>query len=260
MRRKYKPNVIPLKIRVWLAIAAAFLSLFALAEFATGYTFLPGKRGGVLLSGIPTVMIAVASLALCLAALLTIVDHYDKRPNEHHYRRVKSWCYKATFYLFIGAPFVEILEHILRHKGIGVFPDFHGFARTFTFYSPDLQRFQSYIDPLADMFLAIVGVSILLILLGMVLVKYFPRVPKRYGFLFGAWGFLGFWYVFLVSTVQDFLLGEIATNGVVYSAINEPAKFNAVLLMHFLIAAFMLLASAAFIVGIITKRLKIMDE
>ena len=254
MRKNYKPNFIPLKTRVWMLIGMVLLLLFTLAEFATGYTFLPGKRGGVLLSGIPTFMVAFASLSLCLAAFLTIVDHYDKRPNEHHYQFFKSLCYKATLYLFIAAPFVELFEFILLHNGIDVFPDFHGFADKFTFYSPELHQYLSYIDPLIDMSLVVAGVAFVFIGVGLVLMKYIQGVAKWFGFLFGALGFLGISFFFFAFTINDFLLGEIESNGVIYRAINEPAKFNAILLMHFVVGIFMLLLSIVGVVGMITQR------
>ena len=118
MRKNYKPNFIPLKTRVWLLIGVVFLLLFTLAEFAIGYTFLSGKRGGVLLSGIPTFMVAFASLSLCLAAFLTIVDHYDKRPNEHHY--LKEVIISKNLKLGLRA------NHAFKKRTI------YGFMHTFT--------------------------------------------------------------------------------------------------------------------------------
>ena len=87
---KYKPNVVSLNRRLALAICVVFLLIFALAELATGYTYVLGKRGGYLLSGIPTLMIALSASALCAAAMSMIIDHYDKRENESSYAATRA--------------------------------------------------------------------------------------------------------------------------------------------------------------------------
>ena len=130
----------------------------------------------------------------------------------------------------------------------------------FTFYSPDLHRYLSYIDPLVDTSLVVGGVSIVFIVLGWVLMKYFPGLSKRIGILLVALGLFGVSFIFLAFTIQNFLLGEVEEHSVVYKAINEPAKFNTVLLMYFILADFLLFLSAAVIVGIISKRIKPLDD
>jgi len=214
----------------------------------------------MLVSGIPTIMIALGSLALSFAALLTIIDHYDKRPNEHHYHSIKKILYKAAFFLIILAPLIEILESIMLLQGIHVFPRFNGFAGNYTFYSPELNNYIPYIDALLENSLLIVGVSIMMIVIGVMLKKFFQDTSKKYIAILMLPGFIGMSYVFILFLIKDFLSGVVEENSIVYTAVNEPAKFNAILLTQFIIAISMFLASFIAFIAVITNRLKLVDE
>lgn len=258
MGKKHKPNFIPLKFRVLSGVGAVYLLLFTVAVLAMGHVFLPGKYGrGILLSGIPTLMIVFASLAVCLIAILTIIDHYDKRPNEHKYESIKITCIKIAAVLYLGAPFVEILEMILVHNNIHLLPKFHGFAENYTFYSPDLQKYAPYIEPLTNsagwLFLAF----FVLTLSGIGINKYYPTVSKRIVVVLTGLGMFCMSAAILFFSFEDFLSGQTTDDDLVYKALEEPAKFNAVLLTNFVIGAFMMLASLYAVVAIITNRIKI---
>ena len=255
--KKYTPNFISLRQRTGLAFAVMLLLVFITAVLANGYTFIPGRRGGVLLSGIPTLLVALSALALCFAALLTIIDHYDRRPNEHHYRAIKYICFKSALYLFFAALFFEFSEFLLRSSGIDIFPDFHGFAEHFTFYTPELERYIHYIQPLEHLAMFIGVMSIVLVLIGGLIKKYFDGVFTRLALFLISLGLFGMATLFLEIITMDFLHGEISANGVTYRALSEPAKFNAILLTNFIICAFLLLLSMAGIIGILTNRLKL---
>lgn len=83
---------------------------FAVMAGANGLVYLPGKRSEVMLSGVPTLLIVVASLALTAASALYVIDHYDRRPNEATYQasmRTLAWMAAG---LYIAAP---IMEHLM---------------------------------------------------------------------------------------------------------------------------------------------------
>lgn len=259
--KKHRPNFIPLKTRVFLAVCALFLLAFVLAELAIGYTYLPGRRGGFLLSGIPTLMIAISAATLLLAAVLTIVDHYDRRPNEESYKAVKLVCFKISFYLFVAAPFVELFESLLSLGGINPFPKFHGIAEQYSFYSPELKVYAHYLAPIKNSESSILILSILLLGVGFFVEKFFAGRAKQFVVLVAAIGMLGLSSVWLTSTTSDLLRGEVtagrrASKRVVHAE-NEPAKFNAILLTHFSLGGLMFISSAVVILGVITNRIRL---
>lgn len=100
--RKHKPNFIARKTRVICAITAVLLLCYIAAHLAIGYIYLPTKRGGVLLSGMPALAIMASIFFLSLPATLTIIDHYDKRPNEKTYKSLKTACLRISLYFFRG--------------------------------------------------------------------------------------------------------------------------------------------------------------
>ena len=258
--KKYKPNFVSLKVRIWSAVGAVYLLCFMTAILAMGYVFLPGKRSGVLLSGFPTLMIAIGALTLCAAIVLTIVDHYDARQNEHVYKAAKIFCYKITAVLFIGAPIIEILEAILLYNGIDVLPNFHGFAENYTFYSPAFNEYSKRAEGLVDATSWVVLAFFVFGASGWAINKYLTTISKRVVVLLFGISMLCLSFSILVFTLNDFLSGETSNADIVYRAVEEPAKFNAILLTNFVIGAVMLLASMVAVVGLISNRIKVSSE
>lgn len=258
--KKYTPNSIPLKARIWLAAGIVVFLLFATAELFIGYTYLPGRNGGFLISGFPTLLLVFASLSLCLAMALTIVDHYDKRPNEHMYKQAKKLCYYTTFYLVIAAPAVEFVNVIFLSFGIDIFPDVRGLASGFTFYSPAWKQYLVYVDPIVGEGLSVIGVSVLLLVVAFVIMQYYPQVPTRVWVLLGCMSLFGFFFIFLVATLQDIFSGKLRVNGSVITAVVEPAKYNAIILTHLTISILMTLACLAAFLAIALNRVKFIDQ
>lgn len=255
--KKHRPNFISLRIRVLLLICALFLMVFALAEVALGYTYLPGKRGGFFLSGIPTLMLAAAATVLLAAVVLTIVDHYDKRPNEVAYKAAKSACYKVSLFLFLGAPFFELTERLLNLAGYSPFPSFHGIASQYSLHSPEFKNYAKYLAPIENQAPIIVVGSVLSLLIGFVVDKFFANRFRRFSLLLLGLGMMGMSLLWVVNATRDLMVGEVRyrTNHIVYSEA-EPAKFNAILLTHFSLSGFMLLMSGFVVVGLVTNRIK----
>jgi len=258
--KRHTPNVIPLRGRVALAMGALFLFFFVLAEVATGYTYLPTKRGGILLSGIPTLMISFSAIALIVALLLTIVDHYDRRPNEASYKKARSVCFKTAIFLFLAAPVVELTEKFLRAAGHNIFPQFKGLANTYTFYSPHLREYVTYLTPVLDHEIEISAVSVVMMLIFYGFERFWKNTGRRLVLLIGFVGLFGLSMVWVVNATENFLTGEVTSGSRssknVVHAKDEPAKFNAVLLTHFTLGGFMLIASGFAVVGVLTNRIK----
>jgi hypothetical protein len=247
----YRPNKISRRARVLLALSVGLLLLVVGAELATGYTYLPGKRGGLLLSGIPTLAIAASLIALCAACVLTIIDHYDKRPNEDIYKANRRIFLKAAFWLFLAAPFLQLAISLLQLAGVNL-PTFPGIANHYTLHSSELQQYVRYVNPVLDRALLIGLVSALLGGLGLLMEKLSPGQRKRStAVLIGA-GLLGLSSLLLASATRNFLSGEVETGRRHYREVvraeNSPAKFNAVLLTHFGIGGILFSASIATLV------------
>ncbi len=255
------PNVVPAKVRIGLAICAVFLLIYMCGGLATGYTYLPGKRGGLLLSGIPTLFIVAAASALFLAALLTIVDHYDRRPNEASYAFTRKTYRRAALYLFIAAPFAELAHRLLLDNGIDIFPNAHGLAENYTFYSPRLHALKRFLDPITSNVLWIGLLSFGTGGVGILIDKYSHSAGfRRIASLLISVSMLGVSLFAMAGGAQDFLNGEVkrGRQSAEYTiqAELEPAKFNAILLTHFAMSGMLFTASAFVLVGVATNRIK----
>jgi len=258
---RHIPNVIPAKARIVLTFCAVGLLIYMCAGLATGYTYLPGRRGGILLSGIPTLFIVAAASSLFLAALLTIVDHYDTRPNEAAYAVTRKTYLRAALYLFIAAPFAELAHRLLLDSGIDVLPNVRGLAENYTFYSPRLHALKRYLDPITSNVIWIGLLSFGTSGIGILVDKYSRSAGlRRIGLLLISVSMLGVSLFAMAGGAEDFLDGEVKggsrTNPYTIQAEQEPAKFNAILLAHFALSGILFTASAFVLVGVITNRIK----
>ena len=257
--KPHKPNVIPANGRVALTIAAVCLMVFMCAGMATGYTYLPSRRGGFLLSGFPTLLLVLAASGLFLASLLTIVDHYDRRPNEASYASARTYCLKGALYLFVAAPFVEVAQRLLLLWDVDIFPRVHGFAENYTFYSPEFRALVRYVEPITNHELLIALLAFATGGLGILIDKHSSRF-KRLVVVFASISMLSLSTLLLASSTHDFLSGEVTDGRRHYKytvrAVEEPAKFNAILLTNFALGGIMLTASAFALIGAVTTRLK----
>jgi hypothetical protein len=244
---RHIPNVIPAKVRIVLTFCAVGLLIYMCAGLATGYTYLPGRRGGILLSGIPTLFVVVAASSLFLAALLTIVDHYDRRPNEASYTLTRRTCLRAALYLFIAAPFAELAHRLLVLNGIDVLPNVHGLAENYTFYSPELLPLTRYLDPVTNNAPLIGVLSFATGGVGLLIDKYSSNL-KRVAMLLISVSMLGVSVFGIAGSARNFLTGEVhagrRSDKYIVKAEQEPAKFNAILLTRFALGGMLFTASA----------------
>lgn len=93
-----------------MTVIGLLILQFAVVAAANGLVYLPGKRSEVMLSGLPTLLIVIASLALTAASALYVIDHYDRRPNEEMYQALMRKLGWLAFGLCIAAP---LMEHLL---------------------------------------------------------------------------------------------------------------------------------------------------
>ena len=150
MSRRHVPNRFPAALRAMLLVFSVLALFYAVAELAIGYTYLPGKRGGMLLSGVPTLCIAAGSLLLCLSALLVVVDHYDTRDNEGRYKRLRAQALKTGAVLIVIAPLIEIALIFVR-VGSGAEPlSPAGFAADVTWHDGTMKPYAGKVAAITD--------------------------------------------------------------------------------------------------------------
>lgn len=110
--RPHVPNYVPFANRVLSAALALTWIGWAMIGLLSGHMFfLVSRAGPAHFSGVPALIFSAAVLASAVALASGIVDHYDRRNNEHVYWRVKKalWLLAGTLLLVCIA--VAGLEH-----------------------------------------------------------------------------------------------------------------------------------------------------
>jgi TRAP-type C4-dicarboxylate transport system permease small subunit len=90
MRRKkvHKPNHIPEGERQMNIVFSVFLFAYGSYGVWVNDLYVPGRRSpGIHLSDVPAWIMYSAIICACLVMLSVVVDHYDRRDNERHYRQ-----------------------------------------------------------------------------------------------------------------------------------------------------------------------------
>ena len=109
----YKPNAVPVRERLARIALSAALVLFAVIALLADDFWIPtGKANsgpGIHLHGTAVWMMGSAVVCACVVILSAVVDHYDKRDNEHVYRKVEMLFTIAGFSVFISALILHAL-------------------------------------------------------------------------------------------------------------------------------------------------------
>lgn len=244
-------------MRLLAIVAAVFTLAYCLAQLATGYTYMPAKRGGILLSGMPTVLIALSALLFCITAVSVVVDHYDERDNERLYKNARSWMSKTAFALLFFAPILELILGLLRVANGRELFRYRGFAADVTLYSPALAQYRGDIESIAQssLFSSLFVIAFVFGMLSALAIKFRIRGMATFNAVAGI-AFLSMVSVMLLLSVADsFVSGEASTGrrGRVYTALEDPAQFNAILLTEGL-TGFLTLMFCAAAVLVMVKR------
>ena len=102
----WKPNDVPLSVRIYSVVLAVLLLAYGVAGFVNDRLELAtakGSGGRLLLHGGPAWLLGSAVIVGALLLLSLVVDHYDRRNNEHWYRRVRKALLYLGFALFAAA-------------------------------------------------------------------------------------------------------------------------------------------------------------
>ncbi|MDM7862299.1 hypothetical protein QTP81_16955 [Alteromonas sp. ASW11-36] len=112
--KDYTPNHFSVKNRLTRLCLILVLLIYGGYGMINGELYLSYQRAEITLQG-PSIYLAFASF--CIGAIylgLAIVDHYDKRNNEHEYRRLEA-IFKGLAILIL---LVALCTHISYTFGI----------------------------------------------------------------------------------------------------------------------------------------------
>lgn len=88
-REKYIPNFIPAFIRYFNITASFILLIYGAYGIYVNDLYIPGKRGrGIHLQDEAALIVYAAFICACTVMISVVIDHYDKRDNEHKYQAV----------------------------------------------------------------------------------------------------------------------------------------------------------------------------
>lgn len=111
----YSPNHIPRDERVKNVVLSAALLAYGTFGVWIDDLYLPGKRSaGIHLHGLPAKVMYLAMLFACANLLAVVVDHYDRRNNEHRYRVMAKVTQIAGWTTFV---FALVLDFYIFHGG-----------------------------------------------------------------------------------------------------------------------------------------------
>lgn len=109
--RGHIPNNFSIGERVRNTVLAVVLLAYGFYGLYVDDLYIPGKRGGgIHLHGIGAWVMYGALVCSAAIALALVIDHYDRRNNEHHYENFKSmasfvgWCFFGAALLGLIIP------------------------------------------------------------------------------------------------------------------------------------------------------------
>lgn len=220
-----------------LTVLGLLVLQFAVMAGANGLVYLPGKRSEVMLSGVPTLLILVASLTLAAASALYVIDHYDRRPNEAVYQA----CIRKLAWLAVGLYIAaSLMEHLMpsASRALAWHVDW------FDLHPESVRRLMDAYPaawrPGRRTFLAAVGS---LVVFGVVL-KLFPVAAKSrwwtglVGVSFTALG--AAWLVHVLGEISSGRLTSAHGKTVMQWSSADPARFQALTATYLTLALFTL--------------------
>lgn len=251
----FKPNSFPAAVRFAALLFSTFALAYGVAELAVGHTYVPGKRAGMILTGGPTLMIALAWLLFCVSSVLVVVDHYDTRDNEALYKRTRAWMVRAGAVLLVSAPMLEIALIFVRVDGTAGPALYRGFVADVPMHAPGLAMSVGRIaDQLLHglvgyLFLATVGLFALIVLAEKLKARVVNEVKAGVGLaMLGSLSVL-----MLCEAARQFATGQVKVHRHLVLALEHPAEFNAVLVTKAFGGVFMLLMCVAALATLVRK-------
>jgi hypothetical protein len=113
-RSAYTPNEVPVRKLVVNGLIALGILAYCGFSLWAGVMVVPGKRGALVVEeGAPIWLMTAAAVSAAMFGVLSIVDHYDRRRNEHVYQRAV----KASFVLMAAFMGLAIAVQLYLEDG-----------------------------------------------------------------------------------------------------------------------------------------------
>lgn len=114
-KSEYKPNALPRGERVWNLCMSVLLLAYGSAGIYTARMNIR-SRGRVLvaLQEGPAWLMGAAAICGALVLLSLVLDHYDRRNNEHHYQAFKWIAVRIGWALFVAALIAHLIWGLTR--------------------------------------------------------------------------------------------------------------------------------------------------
>ena len=107
----YIPNSIPSGTRLFNIIASLILFIYGARGIYVNDLYIPGKRGpGMHLHDGAAFIMYAAFVCACIVMLSVVIDHYDKRDNEHKYQAIGRFFEYSGWGLFAIALITAVVR------------------------------------------------------------------------------------------------------------------------------------------------------
>ena len=110
---KHVPNQISSDTRIWNLVISIGLLAYGGYGIYINDLWVPGRRRrGFHLSDEPALVMYAAFICGCLVLLSVVVDHYDRRNNEHKYKAFSDFFQVAAIGLFFCAIVIHLMKKL----------------------------------------------------------------------------------------------------------------------------------------------------
>ena len=99
----YIPNSISVASRLINIIITIALLIYGAQGIYTDDLYIPGKGGGTHYSGTSIWLVYAGIICLCMYLISIVIDHYDKRDNEHYYYKFGKSIRLIGFLFYLAA-------------------------------------------------------------------------------------------------------------------------------------------------------------
>lgn len=106
----FYPNQISAPLRRRYLLQSCLISLYAGFALYVGKVSIPVRARAYTFEGIAALVLAAAMFMAILNMLSVVVDHYDKRDNEHSYDQFARITYILGWVLFVLATILNVIQ------------------------------------------------------------------------------------------------------------------------------------------------------
>ena len=212
--------------KMFLWASAVFLPFCIFVWVTSGCLCVPvDDNFSLFLPTLLTFLISAAASGCSLYAILSIMLYRKAMPDrKRQFLRIRRYIRKAVLYLLIYAIPAGIFEGLTLLCGLDLFP-LRGVAENLVLWRPEMAPLASLFDISQSALLCLIITLFASMVLGLV----FSRFPclKRLSLSLYALSFFSMGFMLLAMFTENHFPGVIKHEGRIISAVQDPAKFNA---------------------------------